>query len=140
MVRRQRSRSALSCRILRRGYFANWDCNSFLTDRLHCTKWRESSGLLGRVGLSVYSAIERTPAAHAFAQALAKHLGPNASKTKRTEHIFLDPEEVRSLVKEAGFEDVEVTTVSKQIEFPSMSDYIRFQLIATPMAALTQDK
>ena len=37
----------------------------------------------GRAGLSVCSAIERTPAAHAFAQALDKHLGPDASRTKR---------------------------------------------------------
>ena len=37
----------------------------------------------GRAGLSVCSAIERTPAAHAFVQALDKHLGPDASRTKR---------------------------------------------------------
>jgi SAM-dependent methyltransferase len=94
----------------------------------------------GRAGLSVYSAIERTPAAHAFVQALDKHLGPDASRTKRAEHIFPDPEEVKSLLEEAGFEDVEVMTVTKQIKFPSMLDYVRFQLIATPMASLIKDK
>jgi hypothetical protein len=94
----------------------------------------------GRAGLSVYSAIEKTPAAHAFVQALDKHLGPDASRTKRAEHIFPDPEQVRSLLEEAGFEDVEVTTVTKQIKFPSMLDYVRFQLIATPMASLIKDK
>jgi ubiquinone/menaquinone biosynthesis C-methylase UbiE len=94
----------------------------------------------GRTGMSVYSAIERTPAAHAFVQALDKHLGPDASRTKRAEHIFPDPEEVRSLVEEAGFDDVEVTTVAKQINFPSMLDYVRFQLMATPMATLIKDK
>jgi ubiquinone/menaquinone biosynthesis C-methylase UbiE len=94
----------------------------------------------GRAGLSVCSAIERTPAAHAFVQALDKHLGPDASRTKRAEHIFPDPEEVKSLLEEAGFEDVEVMTVTKQIKFPSMLDYVRFQLIATPMASLIKDK
>jgi ubiquinone/menaquinone biosynthesis C-methylase UbiE len=58
----------------------------------------------GRVGLSVYTAIERTPAAHAFVLALDKHLGPDASKTKRAEHIFADAAEVKSLLEEAGFE------------------------------------
>jgi ubiquinone/menaquinone biosynthesis C-methylase UbiE len=94
----------------------------------------------GRVGLSVYSAIERTPAAYVFVQALDKHLGPEASRTKRAEHIFPNPDEVKSLLGEAGFNDVDVTTVSKQITFPSMLDYVRFQLIATPMAALLKDK
>ncbi|BAR53465.1 putative ubiquinone/menaquinone biosynthesismethyltransferase [Bradyrhizobium diazoefficiens] len=31
-------------------------------------------------------------------------------------------------------------TVTKQITFPSMLDYVRFQLTATPMAALLKDK
>ena len=90
--------------------------------------------------MSVYSAIERTPAAYAFVQALDEHLGPDASRTKRAEHIFPDPEEVKSLLREAGFHNVDVTTVTKQVEFPSMLDYVRFQLIATPMAALLRDK
>src|SRR2546426_27422 len=41
--------------------------------------------LSGRVALSVYSAMERTPAANAFAIALDQRLGPDASKIKRAE-------------------------------------------------------
>jgi hypothetical protein len=33
-----------------------------------------------------------------------------------------------------------VVTVAKQITFPSMLDYIRFQLTATPMTALLNEK
>ncbi len=36
----------------------------------------------------------------------------------------------------SGFEQVNVQTVLKRITFPSVLDYVRFQLIATPMAAL----
>lgn len=90
----------------------------------------------GRVGLSVYSAIERTPAAYAFVRALDRRLGPDSSRTKRAEHVFPDPDEVKSLMEGAGFSDVNVATVTKQINFPSMLDYVRFQLIATPMANL----
>jgi ubiquinone/menaquinone biosynthesis C-methylase UbiE len=93
----------------------------------------------GRVGLSVYSAIERTPAAYAFVQALDWRLGPEASRTKRAEHVFPDPDEVKSLVEAAGFRAVSVTTVTKQISFPSMLDYVRFQLVASPMTALLKD-
>ena len=89
----------------------------------------------GRVALSVYSPIERTPGANAFVLALDRVLGPNASKIKRGEHSFNAPEELRELLIEAGFAKVEVQTVVQLIAFPSVLDYVRFQLLATPMAA-----
>lgn len=90
----------------------------------------------GRLGLSVYSAIEHTPAAHAFVQALDKFLGAESSRTKRAEHLSCGAAEVGTWVRQAGFDRVDVETVSKQISFPSTLDYVRFQLTATPMAAL----
>jgi ubiquinone/menaquinone biosynthesis C-methylase UbiE len=94
----------------------------------------------GRAGLSVYSAIERTPAAHAFVQALDEHLGAESSRTKRSEHLSCSAQEVGTWAKQAGFDGVDVVTVAKQITFPSMLDYVRFQLTATPMAALLKEK
>lgn len=94
----------------------------------------------GRVALSVYSAIERTPAAYAFVQALDRHLGPDASKIKRSEHIFPEADEVDILLTQAGFGRVNVGTVTQYITFPSVLDYVRFQLIATPMATLLKDR
>jgi len=90
----------------------------------------------GRVALSVYSPIERTPGANAFVLALDRVLGPNASKIKRGEHSFNASAELRELIIESGFAKVEVQTVAQQIAFPSVLDYVRFQLVATPMAAL----
>jgi hypothetical protein len=94
----------------------------------------------GRLGLSVYSAIERTPAAHAFALALDRRLGPGASSIKRAEHIFSAAEDVDALIAGAGFEQIETRTVTHDIVFPSVLDYVRFQLIATPMAGLLSDR
>ena len=94
----------------------------------------------GRMALSVFSAIEQTPAAHAFVQALDRCLGPSASATKRAEHMFRDPDEVGTLLAKAGFQQVVVKTVTQQISFPSVLDYVRFQLIATPMAGLLGDQ
>jgi SAM-dependent methyltransferase len=94
----------------------------------------------GRVALSVYSAIERTPAAHAFARALDKCLGPDASTTKRAEHIFPEADQVRALMAKEGFKQISVSTVTKRITFPSVLDYVRFQLVATPMASLLADR
>lgn len=94
----------------------------------------------GRIALSVYSPIERTPGANAFVLALDRVLGPNASKIKRGEHSFSAPDELRELLIDAGFAKVEVRTVVQQIAFPSVLDYVRFQLLATPMAALLSNR
>lgn len=94
----------------------------------------------GRLALSVYSAIERTPAAFAFAQALDAHLGPGASNTKRAEHIFSEAEELRAMISGAGFDQVEIHTVNQQVTFPSVFNYVRFQLTATPMAVLLSER
>lgn len=94
----------------------------------------------GRVALSVYSAIDRTPAAHAFVRALDKRLGPDASKIKRAEHIFPLADEVAGLMAKEGFQQISVHTVTKRITFPSVLDYVRFQLVATPMASLFDER
>jgi ubiquinone/menaquinone biosynthesis C-methylase UbiE len=56
----------------------------------------------GRAGLSVYSAIERTPAAHAFVQALDRYLGEESSRTKRSEHLSCAAHEVGTWARQAG--------------------------------------
>lgn len=93
----------------------------------------------GRVALSVYSPIERTPGANAFVLALDQVLGADASRIKRGEHAFADPAEVDKLLKNAGFSGPEVRTVQQTISFPSVLDYVRFQLLATPMTVLLKD-
>ncbi|HEY1780208.1 MAG TPA: methyltransferase domain-containing protein [Roseiarcus sp.] len=94
----------------------------------------------GRVALSVYSPIERTPGANAFVQALDQVLGPEASRIKRGEHSFASPGQLESLLRGAGFRAVAISTVEQTITFPSVVDYVRFQLVATPMTALLRDK
>lgn len=90
----------------------------------------------GRLALSVYSSIEQTPAAYAFVRALDQRMGADASKIKRAEHIFVKPDDLGVLMTVAGFDSVCVSTVTQHITFPSVLDYVRFQLSATPMAAL----
>jgi ubiquinone/menaquinone biosynthesis C-methylase UbiE len=90
----------------------------------------------GRLALSVFSAIEQTPAAYAFVQALDQVLGAGASETKRAEHIFQSANEVETAMTQEGFADVDVAHVTQRITFPSVLDYVRFQLTATPMAGL----
>jgi ubiquinone/menaquinone biosynthesis C-methylase UbiE len=94
----------------------------------------------GRVALSVYSAIERTPGANAFVGALDAVLGEDASRIKRREHSFAEPAQLERLLRDAGFDAVEVHTVAQTIVFPSVLDYVRFQLLATPMTILLKEK
>ena len=94
----------------------------------------------GRVALSVYSPIERTPGANAFVLALDEVLGENSSRIKRGEHSFVAPAQLETLLKDAGFGVVDVRTVTQTITFPSVLDYVRFQLLATPMTALLKHK
>lgn len=94
----------------------------------------------GRIALSVYSPIERTPGADAFVIALDEVLGESSSRIKRGEHSFVAPAQLQTLLKDAGFRAVDVQTVTQTIAFPSVLDYVRFQLLATPMTALLKDK
>ncbi|RUV03761.1 methyltransferase domain-containing protein [Mesorhizobium sp. M6A.T.Cr.TU.017.01.1.1] len=90
----------------------------------------------GRLALSVFSAIEHTPAAKALADALDRHLGPGASATKRSEHSLADADELYRLVTGAGFRQVTIHTTTQNIRFPSSKEYVRLQLAATPQAGL----
>jgi len=94
----------------------------------------------GRVALSVYSSIERTLGVNAFVRALDEVLGPEASRIKRGEHSFADPSQLDSLLRDAGFGLVDVQIVLQTIQFPSVLDYVRFQLLATPMTVLLNDR
>jgi ubiquinone/menaquinone biosynthesis C-methylase UbiE len=90
----------------------------------------------GRLGVSVYGPIEHNPAAFALAQALDRHLGPDASMTKRAEHALADAALLRTLAGDAGFTRITIVTETRTVRFASVSDYVRIQLMATPLAGL----
>jgi ubiquinone/menaquinone biosynthesis C-methylase UbiE len=93
----------------------------------------------GRLGASVYSAIERNPATYALSQALDRRLEPGASRAKRAEHALANEAELRRLATDAGFLDVRVETVTKTIHYPSAAAYVEVQLAATPLASVIAD-
>jgi SAM-dependent methyltransferase len=76
----------------------------------------------GRLGLTVYGPIERNPAAFALAGALDRHLGPDASVTKRAEHALADPALLRTLAAGAGFCRVQIVTETRIIRFASAAE------------------
>jgi ubiquinone/menaquinone biosynthesis C-methylase UbiE len=113
----------------------------FFPDRLRAVQEiRRVLARGGRVGASVYSAIDRNPATHALSDALDRHLGPGASRTKRAEHSLAEAQVLRTLFVDAGFADVRVDAVTRNVHFASVSEYVRIQLSATPLAALLKDR
>ena len=109
----------------------------FFADRMAALReMRRVLTPVGRVGASVYSAIERNPATHALSDALDRHLGRDASRVKRSEHALADVEELRGLFVHAGFADIRLETVVRSVRFPSVAAYVGVQFAATPLAAL----
>ena len=94
----------------------------------------------GRLGLSVYGPIEDNPGTLALAQALDHHLGTGASQTKRAEHVLPYATLVERLVTGAGFQEVQITTETKLVRFPSTADWVSIQLTATPLASLLAEQ
>jgi ubiquinone/menaquinone biosynthesis C-methylase UbiE len=90
----------------------------------------------GRLGVSVYGPVEHNPATFALAQALDRYLGPDASMTKRAEHALADAALLRTLAGDAGFRRIKIVTETRTVRFASVSDYVRIQLAATPLASL----
>lgn len=101
---------------------------------------RRVLGTDGRVAASVYTPIDRNPAAHALADAVDGQFGQGASRAKRSEHSLADPEELRALFHPAGFASIEIQTVAQTLQFASVDEWVRIQFIATPLAAIVADR
>jgi SAM-dependent methyltransferase len=94
----------------------------------------------GRLGASVYSSIERNPAAVALSDALDRHLGEGASRAKRHEHSLADRAELAGLLATAGFAGFRVETVTREVRFATADEWVRIQFAATPLAALLEGR
>jgi ubiquinone/menaquinone biosynthesis C-methylase UbiE len=113
----------------------------FFPDRLAALReMRRVQAPGGRLGASVYTAIDRNPAAHALAEAVDRHLGDGASRAKRSEHSLADSAELRDLLEAAGFAGVRIETVTRTMRFASVDEWVGIQFAATPLAALVADR
>jgi hypothetical protein len=94
----------------------------------------------GRVGASVFTSIDRNPAAHALSESLDRHLGVGASLAKRGEHSLANAAELSALCTTAGFADIRVETVTRKVRFASAEEWVRIQFGATPLALLLRER
>ncbi len=88
----------------------------------------------GRLVLSVWRALERTPGFLALSQALARHISPEAGML--SPFVLGDAEGLSAEVAAARFRDVSTQTASRLLRYGSAEEFVRTYVISTPLAAL----
>jgi ubiquinone/menaquinone biosynthesis C-methylase UbiE len=88
----------------------------------------------GQLALSVWRSLERHPFFIALVDALASHLGEDSTSALRAAFSLTEREELRALVSAAGFRDVHVRLEVQMSRYPSIEDFVRGYVVATPMA------
>jgi SAM-dependent methyltransferase len=86
----------------------------------------------GRLALSAWRDIDRSPGYAAFADALERHAG--AGGIMRAPFAFGDRESLRMLLLGAGFDGVRVLIDVKVCRFPSVAEFLRYEVLASPLA------
>lgn len=88
----------------------------------------------GRLVLSVWRAVERTPGFLLLGQALARHISPEAGVLPP--FALGDAAGLAAEVATAGFAGVTVQTASGLLRYGSPEEFVRTYLISTPLADL----
>jgi ubiquinone/menaquinone biosynthesis C-methylase UbiE len=107
----------------------------FFPDRL--ASLREMHRVLvpgGRLALSVWSSMDKSPGFSLFAEALGNHIGSEAATLMRLPFSLSSEGELRSLVERAGFRNVKIYPVTKKLAFPSSDEFVKRYIAASPLA------
>src|SRR5713101_5105514 len=90
----------------------------------------------GRVAAAVWSRIERSPYFLALVRAVERHVGQEAANQMRSSFSLGDGSDLIALVREAGFDRVEVRVVTRTLRLPPPEDFIPNQCAGSSLAAL----
>jgi SAM-dependent methyltransferase len=90
----------------------------------------------GRLAAAVWGHIEGSPGFVALVEALERHIGVAAANNRRAPFALGDPTALLTLVTEAGFRNVEVSTLVETARFPSPDKLVEYQLAASPLSTL----
>ncbi|RQH03435.1 class I SAM-dependent methyltransferase [Natrarchaeobius oligotrophus] len=88
----------------------------------------------GRVALSVWRPLDYQPAYVILADALERHVGDEAGAMMRSPFPDWNGEELRTLVQDAGFDDVSVTIDIGSVRYPSATEFVRREAASSPLA------
>jgi ubiquinone/menaquinone biosynthesis C-methylase UbiE len=88
----------------------------------------------GRLILSVWRSVERTPGFLVLGQALAQHISPEAGELPP--FALGDAPELAAEVAKAGFVDVTTQTMSRLLRYGSPEEFVRTYVVSTPLASM----
>jgi ubiquinone/menaquinone biosynthesis C-methylase UbiE len=88
----------------------------------------------GRLGLMVWRGIEHSPGFRVLADALGRHVGPEASALMRAPFSLFEKEELHALIAAAGFRDVAIRATLGTVRFPSAARFVQDYAAGSPLA------
>lgn len=107
----------------------------FFPDRLLALReMRRVLRLEGRLAFTVWSAIGDTPYQATLADALARHVSPEAGSMARAPCALHDARELHGLVASAGFRNVSVRPTIETTKLPLPEEFVPGHLAALPIA------
>jgi ubiquinone/menaquinone biosynthesis C-methylase UbiE len=88
----------------------------------------------GRLALSVLRSVEHNPGYHLLADALERHVGPEAGAMMRSPFPSLSGDELRDLITGAGFQDVRIFLGIGPVRYPTVEEFLRWEGASSPLA------
>lgn len=88
----------------------------------------------GRVAMGVCRPIEFSPDYVTLAEALKRHVGPEAAAMMRSPFPAWTVDDVRALVAGAGFRDVRVRIEVSSVRYPSAEEFLRREAASSPLS------
>lgn len=88
----------------------------------------------GRLALSVLRSIEHNPGYRLLAEALERHVGPDAGSLMRSPFPSLSADELRDLITGAGFRDVRVILGIGPVRYLSAEELVHHEAASSPLA------
>ncbi|HWV57417.1 MAG TPA: methyltransferase domain-containing protein [Longimicrobiales bacterium] len=89
----------------------------------------------GRVAISFWCDIRENPYFHALVDAVTDNIGAETAAGLGAAFGLSDPETIRALLIESGFENVNVSAKQLDLEVPRLDDFVPRHVSATPMSA-----
>jgi ubiquinone/menaquinone biosynthesis C-methylase UbiE len=88
----------------------------------------------GRLALSVLQSTEHNPGYRLLAEALERHVGPDAASMMRLPFPSLSADELRELITGAGFREVRILLGIGAVRYPSAEKLLRWKGASSPLA------
>lgn len=88
----------------------------------------------GRLALSVLRSVKHNPGWVPLAEALERHVGPDAGSMMRSPFPALSTDELRDIIAGAGFRDVRIFIGIGPVRYPSAEEFLRLEAVSSPLA------